>query len=106
MVPGHLCQYGQSLSVIIRVMSSKSQVNVKDLKIFCLDFYLFLLGSFLHVSQAHLPGPWISTMPAFQKVLAHSWELIELNAFGLGALDESGLEGCNKMLRKARNCSS
>ena len=45
-------------------------------------------------------------MPAFQKVLAHSWELIELNAFGLGALDESGLEGCNKMLRKARNCSS
>ena len=46
-------------------------------------------------------------MPALHKVFAHLWELIELNdAVGLGALDESGLEGCNKMLRKVRNCIS
>ena len=33
----------------------------------------------------------------------HSWELIALNdGVGLGALDESGLEGCNKILRNVR----
>ena len=33
----------------------------------------------------------------------HSCELIELNAGnGLGSLDESGLEGCNNILRKVR----
>ena len=99
-----LRHYGQSLSVIIRILSSKSQVNVDDFKLFCSDLYLFLLDSFPRVSQVHLPGPWISITPALHKVLAHSWELIELNdGFGLGALDESGLEGCNKILRKVRN---
>ena len=38
------------------------------------------------------------------KVFGHSWELIELNdGYGLGNLDESGLEGCNKILRKVRS---
>ena len=81
-----LRHYGQSLSVIIRILSSKSQVNVDDFKLFCSDLYLFLLDSFPRVSQGHLPGPWISITPALHKVLAHSWELIELNdGFGLGA---------------------
>ena len=37
------------------------------------------------------------------ELLAHSWELIALNdGVGLGAIDESGLEGCNKILRNVR----
>ena len=37
------------------------------------------------------------------KLLAHSWELMQNNENrDLGSLDESGLEGCNKILRSIR----
>ena len=46
---------------------------------------------------------WIRITPTVHKVLAHSWELIAHNdGVGLGALDESGLKGCNKILRNIR----
>ena len=48
-----LGQYGQSLSVIIRVLSSKSQVNVKDLKIFCFEFIYFSSVAFC-MSPKHI----------------------------------------------------
>ena len=63
----------------------------------------YLLESFKRITNKHLPGPWISITPSLHKVLAHSWELIENNdGYGLGSLDESGLEGCNKILRHVR----
>ena len=47
--------------------------------------------------------PWVSVTPAVHKVLGHSWELIELNScYGSGALDESGTEDCQKVLRNLR----
>ena len=64
---------------------------------------MFLIDNFPCVHYKNFEGPWISIMPSLHKVLAHSWELIELNdGMGLGNLDEAGLEGCNKILRKIR----
>ena len=82
-----LCHYGQSLSVIIRILSSKSQVTVDEFKLFCSDLYLFLLDSFPCVSQVHLPGPWISITPALHKVLAQSWELMVGSHYRLPSID-------------------
>ena len=46
---------------------------------------------------------WISVPPSLHKLLAHSWELIELNdGRGLKCFDESGLEANNKILRSIR----
>ena len=95
--------YGQHLSVILRVFSSKQKVKVEIYKEFCTNLYVFLIVSFPRVTHREKPGPWISITPALHKLLGHSWELIQLNeGFGLGNLDESGLEGCNKILRNIR----
>ena len=49
------------------------------------------------------PGWVLHLLPTVHKVLGHSWELIELNScFGLGTLDESGMEGCHRILRNVR----
>ena len=64
--------YGQHLSVILRVMSSKEKVNVDLFKDFCTDLYVFLLTSFKRVIHTNQPGPWISITPTLHKVLAHS----------------------------------
>ena len=63
-----------------------------------------ILGFLLtRVVNRHLPGPWISITPAVHKLLAHSWKLMQNNDNrGLGSLDESGIEGCNKILRSIR----
>ena len=95
-------KFGQLLSVIIRVLSKK-KVDTHTYKELCTELYVFLLEQFPRVHHQHLTGPWISITPTLHKVLGHSWELIELNdSEGLGSLDESGLEGCNKILRKIR----
>ena len=92
-------KFGQQLSVIPRVLCSSELVNVKEYKKLCTELYLFLIRSFPRVIKKHLPGPWISITPSLHKLLAHSWELIELNGDqGLRNLDESGLEGNNKIL--------
>ncbi len=84
-------------------MSLKEKVHVETYKQFCTDLYVFLIQNFSRVVHKHLPGPWISITPSLHKLLAHSWELIELNdGTGLRALDEAGLEGCNKILRAMR----
>ena len=98
-----LRHYGQQLSVIVRVMSSKEKVNIERYKQCCTDLYVFLINNFQRVINKNLPGPWISITPSLHKLLAHTWELIEINdGVGLGALDEAGLEGCNKILRGIR----
>ena len=96
-------QYGQQLSVIIRIVCSNEIINIQELKNLCTELYAFLIRSFPRVTKQHLPGPWISITPSLHKLLAHSWELIELNGErGLRNLDESGLEGNNKILREIR----
>ena len=46
---------------------------------------------------------WVSVSATLHKLLVHSWELISLNdGEGLEHLGESGLEGCNKILRTIR----
>ena len=90
-------------SVVIRVMSSKDEVNVPAYKQYCTKLYLILINNFPRVAHKHRPGPWISITPSVHKLLAHSWELIQNNdCHGLGTLDEAGLEGCNKILRSIR----
>ena len=60
-----------------------------------------MLSSFPNISKK--PGTWISIAPSLHKLLGHSWELIELNnSKGLKNLDESGLEGNNKILHSIR----
>ena len=88
-------------SLVIRVMSSKDEVNVPAYKQYCTKLYL--INNFPGVAHKHRPGPWISITPSVHKLLAHSWELIQNNdCHGLGTLDEAGLEGCNKILRSIR----
>ena len=90
-------------SVICRVMSSKREVNIDAYKSYCTELYLVLINDFPRQFHRHLPGPWISITPSVHKLLGHSWELMQNNdSHGLGSLDESGLEGCNKILRSIR----
>ena len=98
-------RYGEQLAVILRVFCSSESVNVQQYKDFCTQLYLHLIDSFPRQrrSEKNLAGPWISITPTLHKLLAHSWELIELNnSEGLKRLDESGMEGCNKILRRIR----
>ena len=93
---------GQQLSTILRVMSSKEKVNVDKYKNLCYSVYIFLLQKFQSQTKQ---CSWVSITPTVHKLLAHSWELIDSNdGYGLGSLDESGLEGCNKLLRNVRTC--
>lgn len=98
-----LSVYGRHLSVILRILCSSRCVRVEQYKSFCTELYLHLLDKFPRVHNKHLRGPWISITPSLHKLLAHSWELIlNNNSEGLLRLDESGLEGCNKILRRIR----
>ena len=90
-------------SVILRVMSTKGEVNVDAYKKYCTELYVILINNFPRVVNKKQPGPWISITPSVHKLLAHSWELMKNNDnHGLGSLDEAGLEGCNKILRSVR----
>ena len=100
-------QIGQYLSVILRLFSSSQNINVQEYKKVCTSLYLLYLESFPTVSKKKDPKPidlmWISVPPSLHKLLAHSWELIELNdGRGLKCFDESGLEANNKILRSIR----
>ena len=91
----------------ISILSSKEQVNIEFYKQYCIDTNVFLINQFPRVYDKNLPGPWISITPTVHKVLAHSWELIKHNnSCGLANLDESGLEGCNKIVRCVRKTLS
>ena len=90
-------------SVICCVMSSKGEVNIQEYKHYCTKLNLVLVNDFPRIVNRLLPGPWINITLAVHKLLAHSWVLMQNNDnHGLGSLDESGLEGCNKILRSIR----
>ena len=81
------------LSTILRALSSDRKVNVDEYKKLCTELNLLLLRE---VS-------WVSITPSLHKVLAHSWELIEVNdGRGLKNLSEEGFEATNKRLRLYR----
>ena len=85
--------FGSQLAGILRVINSKDFVNVDHYHSICTSLNVFLRESL----------PWVSITPTMHKLLGHTWELIELNGDkGLGVFDESGLEACNKLLRKFR----
>ena len=67
--------------------------NVESVKTLGHDLYADILKNF----------PNAKVSPTIHKSFAHGLELIRLNdGFGLGMLSEEGLEGCNKILRRAR----
>ena len=69
------------------------KISIQRYHKFCNNVYHYLVSEM----------PRVSVTPTVHKVLGHSWELIELNScFGLGTLDESGMEGCHKILRNVR----
>ena len=99
-----IMKFGMHLSIVIRIICSKRKVNVEAYKQLCIELHIFLLNEFPRQLNKHLAGPWISITPTLHKALVHSWELIQLNdGYGLGSLDESGLEGNNKILQAIRS---
>ena len=104
---GIMTQIRQYLSVILRLFSSSENIDVQEYKKVCTILYLLYLESFPTQSKKKSPQPvdlmWISVSPTLHKLLAHSWELIEMNdGHGLKCFDESGLEANNKILRSIR----
>ena len=104
-----MMQIGQYLSVILRLFSSSKSIDVKEYKKVCTALYLLYLESFPTPTPPKKKNlqpvdlMWISVPPTLHKLLAHSWELIELNdCRGLKCFDESGLEANNKILRSLR----
>ena len=94
-------QIGQYLSVVLRVFCSSRTVDVKEYKKMCISLNLLYLQSF--PSSKNNQATWIRISPSLHKLLAHSWELIEMNSeCGLKNCDESGLEANNKVLRSIR----
>ena len=88
-----ISKYGQLLAIVLRIILSGEQINIDSHRQLCKNTYLHLRTNF----------EWVSITPTLHKVLAHSWEVIQLNdGFGLKRIDESGLEGVNKLLRNIR----
>ena len=87
----NLLKLHRNLSVILRVLSSKRQVDFQRLKSTCTDTYVLLGNKF----------PTVSISETTHMVLGHSFQLIELNdGYGLGQMSEQGLEGLNKLVRR------
>ncbi len=82
------------LCAIIRVLNSQHRIiNVPEYQNLCTSVYLKICKSF----------PWAIVSPSLHRVLAHSWERIELNdAKGLGSESEEGSEAQNKYIRFLR----
>ena len=102
-------QIGQYLSVILRLFSSDKVINVKQYKKICTTLYLLYLKSFpnkhrkVRRQSQKQDETWIRIPPTLHKLLAHSWEQIDMNDdCGLKSFDESGLEANNKVQRSIR----
>ena len=75
------------------IHSQKRKVNVDKFRTMTLEVYIKLIQCF----------PWCSISPSVHRILAHSWEVIQLNeGYGLGNLSEEGLEALNKYIRSRR----
>ena len=73
-------------------------MNVAEMKKFSKETYELILTKFDQDKKK-----WIDISPTVHALIAHAWELIELNdATGLGAYSEASLEHNNKVLRLMR----
>ena len=82
------------LSAAVKIINSqKRRVNTEKLRELTLEVYLKIVQCF----------PWAVISPSVHRILAHGWEVIQLNqGFGLGDLSEEGLEALNKLIREMR----
>ena len=82
------------LCAAVKVVNlQKRKVNIDKLRQMLVETYCKLLICF----------PWCAVSPSVHRILAHSWEVIQLNdGFGLGNLSEEGLEVLNKYVRSMR----
>ena len=76
----------------VKVLNSQKRlVNVEGLRLLCQEVYRRLVQAF----------PWAIISPSVHRVLAHGWEVIQMNdGHGLGDLSEEGLEALNKNIRQ------
>ena len=83
------------ICTLVKVMNSqKRRVNVDKVRRLGQQVYLLLVKRF----------PWAAISPSVHRILAHSWEVIQLNdCYGLGGLSEEGLEALNKHIRSIRS---
>ena len=73
--------------------SQKRAINIGLYRQLATSVYLKIMETF----------PWCVISPSLHRVLAHSWELIEVNnGKGLGSQSEEGAEGQNKYIRHLR----
>ena len=82
------------LCAVVKVINSqKRKVNVEKLRILAQEVNMKIVTTF----------PWAAISPSVHRILAHSWEVIEMNdGFGLGDVSEEGLEALNKLIRQMR----
>ena len=82
------------LCATVKVINSQKRgVNIEKVRALTQDVYLAIVENF----------PWVVVSPSVHRILAHSWERMELNSgFGLGDQSEEGLEALNKMIRSRR----
>ena len=82
------------LTTLVKVINSqKRRVNTQKLRDITQEVNLKIVESF----------PWAAVSPSIHRILAHSWEVVELNnGFGLGDLSKEGLEALNKHIRERR----
>ena len=80
---------------LVKVMNSqKRRVNVDNVSRLGRQVYLLIVRRF----------PWAAISPSVHRILAHSWEVIQLNdCYGLGNQSEEGLEALNKNIRSIRS---
>lgn len=79
------------LCAIIRVINSQHrQIDLPRFKALCTEVHHSLCINF----------PWAVISPSIHRVLAHSWEVVQMNENqGLGNQSEEGLETQNKFVR-------
>ena len=82
------------LCATVKIINSQRRgVNIEKVRALAQDVYLAIVENF----------PWVVVSPSVHRILAHSWERMELNnGFGLGDQSEEGLEALNKMIRSRR----
>ena len=83
------------ICTLVKVMNSqKRRVNVDKVRRLGQQVYLLLVRRF----------PWVAISPSVHRILAHSWEVMQLNdCYGLGGQSEEGLEALNKHIRSIRS---
>ena len=83
------------LCTMVKVINSQTRkVNTDKLRNLSLSVYLKIVEIF----------PWAVVSPSVHRILAHSWEVVELNNYyGLGDMSEEGLEALNKHIRDRRS---